>query len=50
MATSVDPDQIQHSAISGLGLHCLVRAVYPNIYVQYGKQGEMNTSDMDVNV
>ena len=30
MANSVDPDQILPSAVSDLGLHCLLRPVFPN--------------------
>ena len=39
MANSVDPDQMPHHAASDLGLHCLLRPVYPNIYglyIQFG--------------
>ena len=30
MANSADPDQMQHSAVSDLGLYCLHMPVYPN--------------------
>ena len=30
VANSVDPDQMQHSVASDLGLHCLLRHVFPN--------------------
>ena len=30
MANIVDPDQILHSAAFDLGLHCLLRPVFPN--------------------
>ena len=30
MANSVDPDQMRHSAVSDLGLHCLQRPICPN--------------------
>ena len=33
MANSVDPDQTPHSAASHLGLHCLLRPVCQNTYV-----------------
>ena len=36
MANSVDPDETPRSAASHLGLHCLLRPVYPNTY---GKSG-----------
>ena len=36
MANNVDPDQTPHSAASDLGLHCLPRSVYLNIYSKYG--------------
>ena len=32
-ANNVDPDETPHSAASHLGLHCLLRPVYPNTYV-----------------
>ena len=31
MSNGVDPDQTLHDAASDLGLHCLLRSVYPNI-------------------
>ena len=36
MANSVDPDQMPHSVASDLGLHCLLRPVYPNTKARYG--------------
>ena len=30
IANSVDPDQIPHSAVSDLGIHCLQRPICPN--------------------
>ena len=36
MANSVDPDQIPHSMTSDLGLHCLLRLVWPSIKDFYG--------------
>ena len=37
MANSVDPDEMPRSAGSHLGLHCLLRPVFPNTYGKYGK-------------
>ena len=31
-ANSVDPDETPHSAVSHLGLYCLLRPVCPNTY------------------
>ena len=36
MANSVDPDQIPHSVVSDLGLHCLLRPVCWNTWCYYG--------------
>ena len=36
MANSVDPDEMQHSAASHLGLHCLLRPVCLDTYGKYG--------------
>ena len=36
MANSVDPDETLRSAVSHLGLHCLLRPVRPNTYGKYG--------------
>ena len=36
MTNSVDPDQMPHSAVSDLGLHCLQRPICPNTYGYYG--------------
>ena len=36
MANSVGPDEMQHSIISDLGLHCLLRPVCLNPYSKYG--------------
>ena len=33
MANRVDPDQMPHCAVSDLGLHCLLRPVYPSLRV-----------------
>ena len=35
MTNSVDPDQTPRSAASDLGLHCLLRSVYPNTRSKY---------------
>ena len=35
LANSVDPDEMPHSVVSDLGLHCLLRPVYPNSYIYY---------------
>ena len=32
MANSIDTDEMQHSAASHLGLHCLHRPIGPNTY------------------
>ena len=32
MANNVDPDQIPHSVVSNLALHCLLRPVHLNTY------------------
>ena len=32
VANNVDPDEMPHSAVSHLGLHCLLRPVCPNTY------------------
>ena len=37
MANSADPDQTSCSAASDLGLHWLLRPVYPNTQSKYGK-------------
>ena len=37
VANSVDPDEMSHSAVSHLGLHCLHRSACPNTYGKYGK-------------
>ena len=36
VANSVDPDEMPHSAVSHLGLYCLLRPVCPNTYGKYG--------------
>ena len=36
VANNVDPDEMLHSAASHLGLHCLLRPVFPNTYDRYG--------------
>ena len=36
VANSVDPDATPHSAVSHLGLYCLLRPVCPNTYGKYG--------------
>ena len=36
MANSVDSDETPRSAASLLGLHCLLRPVYPNTFDKYG--------------
>ena len=36
MTNSADPDQMQHSAVSDLGLQCLLRPVCPNAKDEYG--------------
>ena len=36
VANSVDPDKTPRSAVSHLGLYCLLRPVCPNIYGKYG--------------
>ena len=36
VANSVDPDQTPRSAASDLGLHCLLRSVFPNTQSKYG--------------
>ena len=36
MANSVDPDQMLHSVMSDLGLHCLCRLICPKFYGNYG--------------
>ena len=36
MANSVDPDEMPRSVASHLGLHCLLRHIYPNTYDKYG--------------
>ena len=38
MANRVDPDQMQHSAASDLGLHCLQRPICPNTKGYYGRE------------
>ena len=38
MANSVDPDQMQHSVASHLGLYCLQRPISPNTHGYYGTQ------------
>ena len=38
MATSVDPDQMQHIMEPDLGLHCLLRHVSPNTLGKNGTQ------------
>ena len=35
IASSVDPDETPHSAASHLGLHSLLRPVYPNTHSKY---------------
>ena len=37
MANNVDPDQMSHSAVSDLGLHCLQMPVCPNTLGYYNK-------------
>ena len=36
VANSVDPDETPRSAVSHLGLYCLLRPVCPNTYGKYG--------------
>ena len=36
MKNSVDPDQMQHSTVSDLGLHCLQRPICSNTQSYYG--------------
>ena len=36
MANGVDPDETPRSAVSHLGLNCLLRPVCPNTYGKYG--------------
>ena len=36
VANGVDPDEMPHSAVSYLGLHCLPRPVCLNTYGKYG--------------
>ena len=38
MANSVDPDQMLHSAVPDLALHCLLGPFCPNIQGYYGSQ------------
>ena len=38
VANSVDPDETPRSAVSHLGLYCLLRPVCPNIYGKYGME------------
>ena len=38
VANSVDPGKTLHSAVSHLGLHCLLRSVCPNTYGNYSIQ------------
>ena len=35
-ANSVDPDETPRSAVSLLGLHCLLRPACPSTYSEYG--------------
>ena len=37
VANSVDPDETPQNAASHLGLHCLLRPVFPNTYGIHGK-------------
>ena len=36
VANSVDPADMPHSVASHLGLHCLLKLLYPNTYGIYG--------------
>ena len=38
MANSIDPDQTPHYAVSDLGLHCLLRAVYSKLKCKSGTE------------
>ena len=40
MASSVDPDEMPHSAASHLCLHCFLRPVCPNTYGMFGTFGK----------
>ena len=43
VANSVDPDQTPRSAASALGLHCLLRPVFPNTQSKYVNRTPLET-------
>ena len=48
MANGLDPDQTPHFAAPDLGLHCLLRPVWPSTKEKYGEPNEPGNEIMHI--